>query len=148
MSGFSDCVRNSWEAPIAAGLSAPATLCVKLKRLRFALKRWSTNLSSLKKLATKCSEVVLYFDSLEEIRPLTRPKFNFRKVVKIQHERILKLHHIYWKQRCTIRYIMVGEENIKFFHAMALERLRCNSISYLQREYGSSVSEHDQMAGI
>ena len=148
MPGFLDCVRISWEAPVAAGLSAPATLSVKFKRLRFSLKRWSTNLSSLKRLATKCSEVVLYFDCLEEIRPLTRPEFNFRKIVKLQYEGLLKLHHIYWKHRCTIRYILVGDENSKFFHAMASEGLRGNSISCLQRDDGSLVSEHDQMAGI
>ena len=78
MPGFLDCVKTSWEEPVAVGLSAPATLLVKFKRLRFALKKWSTNLSSLKRLATKCSEVVLYFDNLEELRPLTRPEFNFR----------------------------------------------------------------------
>ena len=43
---------------------------------------------------------------------------------------------------------MVGDENSKFFHAMASERLRRNSISSLQREDGSSISDHDQMAGI
>ena len=94
----------------------------------------------LKKLATNCSEVVLYFDNLEELRPLTRPEFNFRKRVKLQYERVLKLHHLYWKQRCTIRYIRVGDENSKFFHAMASERLRRNTVSSLQREDGSVVS--------
>ena len=95
MPGFLDYVKTSWEEPVAVGLSAPATLSVKFKRLRLALKKWSTNLSSLKRLATKCSEVVLYFDNLEELRPLTRPEFNFRKIIKLQYERILKLHHIY-----------------------------------------------------
>lgn len=131
-----------------ANLSASATLSRKFKRLRYDLKRWSTKLSSLKKLASKCAEVILAFDTLGEIRPLTRPEFNFRKILKLHHEKLLKLHYIYWKQRCTIRYIKVGEENSKFFHAMASERLRRNSISSLQRDDGSTVHDHAQMAGI
>lgn len=42
----------------------------------------------------------------------------------------------------------MGEENSKFFHAMASDRLRCNSISSLQREDGSTIHDHAQMAGI
>lgn len=82
-----------------ANFSALATLSMKLKRLRYDLKRWSTNLSSLKRLANKCSQVILALDTLEEIRPLTRPEFNFRKIVKLHHEKLLKLHYIYTRNR-------------------------------------------------
>ena len=95
-----------------------------------------------------CSKVILYFDNLEELRPLTTPEFNFRKIVKLHHENFLIIHYIYWKQRCTIRYIKVGEENSKFFHAMASERLRRNTIASLSFAGGDPVSDHSQMVGI
>ena len=40
----------------------------------------------------------------------------------------------------------MGEENTKFFHAMASERYRHNSISSLRLEDGSVVTDHEQMA--
>ena len=81
--------------------------------------------------------------------PLTRQEFNFRRIVKFHYEHLLKIHYIYWKQRCTIRSIKVGEENSKFFHAMASERMRKNSISSLKtNDMADPVFDHTQMAGI
>ena len=149
MPGFMDCVRNSWEAPVFADLSASAVLTRKFKWLRSDLRAWSKKLSYLKKLTVDCNKVIIFFDQLEEVRPLVRTEFNFRKIVKLHYEHLLKLHYIYWKQRCTIRYIKVGEENSKFFHAMASERMRRNSIASLKTAgMVDPVSDHDQMAGI
>ncbi|XP_073363080.1 uncharacterized protein [Aegilops tauschii subsp. strangulata] len=149
MPGFMECVKKSWEAPVFSDLSASAVLTRKFKRLRYDLRVWSKNLSYLKKLTVDCSKVILYFDQLEELRPLVRPEFNFRKIFKLHYEHLLKLHYIYWKQRCTIRYIKVGEENSKFFHAMASERMRKNSITSLKSSgMDDPVSDHDKMAGI
>jgi hypothetical protein len=41
-----------------------------------------------------------------------------------------------------------GEENTKFFHAMATERYRRNSIASLVSDDGRQVSNHDEMAGM
>ena len=95
-----------------------------------------------------CSQVIFYFDNLEELRPLTTPEFNFRKIVKLHNENLLRIHYIYWKQRCTIRYIMVGEENTKFFQAMAIERYYKNTISSIKNVAGDVVSDHQQLAGM
>ena len=92
--------------------------------------------------------MVLAFDSLEELRPLTRPEFNFRQIVKSHHEHLLRLQYLYWRQRCTIRDIKVGEENSKFFHAMASERMRKNSISSLHAPNGAIHTDHEQMANL
>ena len=54
----------------------------------------------------------------------------------------------YIGKRCTIRYIKLAGENTKFFHAMATERHRRNSIASLKYTDGSVVSKHSQMEGI
>ena len=69
MTGFMDCVRNSWEALVFADLSASAMLTRKFKRLRFDLRAWSKKLSYLKKLTMDCSKVIIFFDQFEEARP-------------------------------------------------------------------------------
>ena len=149
MPGFMECVRRSWEALVFADLSASAMLTRKFKRLRYDLRVWSKNLSYLKKLTLDCNKVILFFDQLEEVRPLVRTEFNSRRIVKLHYERLLKMHYIYWKQQCTIRYIKLGEENSKFLHAMASERMRKNSIASLKTQgMTAPISDHDQMAEI
>ena len=78
MPGFMDRVRNSWEAPVFA--EASAVLTRKFKRLRSDLRAWSKKLSYLKKLTMDCNKVIIFFDQLEEVRPLVRAEFNFRKL--------------------------------------------------------------------
>jgi hypothetical protein len=52
------------------------------------------------------------------------------------------------EKRCTIRWIEQGEENSKFFHAMATERYRRNNIAMLRDETGAEFSDHQTMAGM
>jgi hypothetical protein len=47
-----------------------------------------------------------------------------------------------------MRWIKVGEDNTKFFHAMASQRYRRNSISSIKADNGELISDHHQMAGI
>ncbi|XP_073363498.1 uncharacterized protein [Aegilops tauschii subsp. strangulata] len=114
--------------------------------MRFALKKWQKGLSHIKTLIEKCNWVILWLDNLEDFRSLFRTESNFRKLVKMHHEHLLHLQFIYWKKRCTIRYIKVGEENSKFFQAMATERYRKNSIASLQLSDETVSSDHGMMA--
>ena len=102
----------------------------------------------MKLLISSCNKVILLLDNLEELRPLFRQEFNFRKIVKLHLENLLHTQFLYWKKGCTIRYIKVGEENTKFFHAMATERFRRNSIASLQQPDGAIISYHSQMEGM
>lgn len=147
LDGFLECVKQSWERP-SRKTHITAVIADKLKALRMALKKWQLNISKLKILISKCNQVVLFLDGLEELRPLFSPEFNFRKTVKLHVGKLLHMQFLYWKKRCTIRYIKVGGEKTKFFHAMATERHRRNSIASLQLSDGSVVSEHSQMEGI
>ena len=85
---------------------------------------------------------------MEEIRPLSWPGFNFRRIVKLHLEEILHWQFVYLKQRCTIRSIKVCEENSKNFHAMATGRFRRNTISSIKNSAGEVVSDHQQLAGM
>ncbi|XP_071676915.1 uncharacterized protein [Lolium perenne] len=143
--GFFECVKEVWEQPIGLASSA-AIIARKLKLLRVALKHWKMSLSKLKLLIDKCNLVILFFDNLEEVRALFIHEFNFRKIVQHQLQRLLKSQHNYWKKRCIVRWMKMGEENTKFFHAMATERYRRNNISSLKLSDGHIVTDHDLMA--
>src|ERR1041385_4324612 len=97
-------------------------------------------------LISKCNRVIFILDCLEDIIPLYVPEANFRKIVKVHLEKLLFWQHLYWKKRCTQRYVKVGEENSKFFQAMASERHRRNYIASLQLADGTPCSTHDLLA--
>jgi hypothetical protein len=116
--------------------------------LSYDLKKWHVSLAKLNGLIQNCNNVIMIFDTLEEYRPLVCAEFNFRKVVKLHLQDLLKCESDYWKKRCTIRWIEQGEENSKFFHAMATERYRRNNIAMLRDETGAEFSDHQTMAGM
>jgi hypothetical protein len=118
----------------------------KLKNLCYALKKWHLSLARLKGLIQNCNNVILLLDTLEEKRPLFLVEFNFRLIVKLHLDDLLLAECRYWHKRCTIRLIKQGEDNMKFFHAIATERFRRNSVAMLQDSEGKEVSDHDLMA--
>ena len=114
--------------------------------MRYELKRWGRSLSSIKLLIEKCNWVILLLDQLEELRQLSVPEFNFRNIVKTHLKKLLRQQSDYWRQRCTIRWVKLGGENTKFFHAKATERYRCNAITSILDENGITLDDHQGKA--
>jgi hypothetical protein len=56
--------------------------------------------------------------------------------------RSIEERSLYWRTRAKVRYVLEGDENTKFFHSIATERHRKNSISSLQAPDGTCVTEH------
>lgn len=52
------------------------------------------------------------------------------------------------KKRCMNRWMLLGEENTKFFQSIATERFRLNSISQIYDHSGQVVTLHDQKANM
>ena len=116
--GFLEVVKSSWNAPIKASSSA-TRISAKLKRLRYALKKWSKSISKLKLLIENCNRILLQIDNLEDLRQLYIPEANFRKILKAHLLRLLKYQSAYWKKRCMFRWAVQGEENTKYYQARA-----------------------------
>jgi hypothetical protein len=106
------------------------------------------SISKLKVLIQKCNRVILILDTLEENRNLFTAEFNFRSIVKQRLEDLLLIECNYWRKRCTVRWIKMSEDNTKFFHAMATQRMRRNAISMLRAGDGRIITDHDGMAGL
>jgi hypothetical protein len=87
---------------------------------------------------------VAFFDTLEEIRDLFPQEAKFRIIIKRQIQALLRMQQTYWKQRFTQRFVQLGDENTKFFHAMATERYRRNNISQILNSDGSMVTDHQE----
>jgi hypothetical protein len=80
-------------------------------------------------LICNCNLTVEFFDKLEEIRNLYPQEQAFRVILKQHIGSLLFMQKTYWRQRFTQRLVQFGDENTKFFHAMATERYRKNVIS-------------------
>ena len=68
--------------------------------------------------------------------------------MKLHLEKLLLIECNYLRKRCTARWVKVGEDNTKFFHAMETQRYRRNSIAMIKADDGRMVSDHEEMAGI
>lgn len=141
-----ECVAASWNATSKKS-HIFAVITNKFKSLRQALKKWQMNLSRMKCLIAKCNRVILILDCLEELRPLYRHAFNFRNLVKLHVEHLLHLQFLYWKRDALLDLSRWETKIEKKIHAMATERFRRNSIASLKMDDGTTVSNHDQMAG-
>ena len=122
--------------------------CRKIKNTRQKLKSWSKHLSNLTQLIKVCNKVILYLDTLEDFRPLLLPEWNFRVIIKAHLQVLLRYKNIYWKKRFTANRIKLGDENTKFFHAMATVSYRRNAISQIKDEQGNWISDHEGKAAL
>jgi hypothetical protein len=115
---FQDTVELHWEnTPHYA--NAAKNLSAKLKQVRAGLKTWSRKLSNLNKLIYNCNWVLLLLDGLEDQRTLSRLETIFRSLVKHHLSSLLEAKKIYRRQRNTVRWIKLGDENTNFFHTMS-----------------------------
>jgi hypothetical protein len=70
-------------------------MAAKFKKLRYALKNWSRNLSNLSLLLSNCNVVVLFLDGLEERRILFNTERNLRNIIKNQIAKLQHCKHLY-----------------------------------------------------
>jgi len=73
---------------------------------------------------------------------------NLRLIIKKHLQNLQKYRNIYWKKRFTANKIKLGDENTKFFHAMATISYRKNAISQLKDDNGNWVVDHDGKAAL
>lgn len=124
------------------------TISCRFKQLRVGLKKWSKELSQLKKIIHNCSWVLEILDALEDQRSLSIIERNFRKLVKIHMQQMLVAKWIYWKQRNTVRWMKFGDdENTMLFHAMATISFKRNFIASLTLSDDSVIFDHSLKAG-
>lgn len=117
-------------------------MCKKMKNLRYDLKNWSKGISRLSNLIENTNRALLEIDGLEDKRRLSIPEVNFRIILKKHLLVLLDYKRIYWKKSCTVRYFQFGDGNTTFFHTVATERFRRNSITSLRLPDDTMVHDH------
>jgi hypothetical protein len=59
-------------------------------------------------------------------------------------KKLMGLQSDYWKQRCTIKWVQLNQENTEYFHAKATERFRHNTIARILSLDGVVLEYHQQ----
>jgi len=127
--------------------SDPAKLLTaKFKALRSALRSWQAQLSNLKITIANVKLVISFLDIIEEWRDLSLQEWNFRNILHNKLSSLLHHQQIYWRQRGTIKWVQLGDENTKLFHANATIRYRRNSIPCLIDSSGAPIFNHNAKA--
>lgn len=111
---FNEVFLENW-LPTSEGLDKAKSLTRKLKKLRAALKAWSSKFSNLKKTISNNSLTLQFLDSLEEYRDLSIEEWNFRVVVRENLLALLEQQRIYWMQRGSIKWATMEDAGTKVF---------------------------------
>ena len=128
--------------------NAAKTMSAKFKQVRAGLKIWSKKLSNLSKLIYNYNWVLLLLDGLEDQRELSRLERAFRALLKSHLATLLEAKRVYWKQRNSVRWVKLGDENTHFFHTTATIAHKRNFIVSLTNTDGSIITDHEQKANM
>nr|XP_051207036.1 uncharacterized protein LOC127322116 [Lolium perenne] len=134
----------AWDSPLTI-IDAAGDLAARLKSFRNAAKVWKCTHHFNPKFQNNCSFVIDLLDLFEETRPLSAEELALRVSCRDTLERLILERAAHWKQRGKFRAIVEGDENTRFFHARASQRMRHNSIRSLDID-GAVVVSHEAKA--
>lgn len=128
---FTNLIRDWWNISPFQGCGA-FILAKKITSFRARLKHWAKfefGSIKLKKLA-----LLHDLEKLEvehESRSLSEDECYLEASKRVEYGRILKQEEVYWKQRARVTWLKEGDENTKFFHAVANGRRNRNFIPWI-----------------
>jgi hypothetical protein len=109
---------------------------------------WQSQLSSLKTNITNVKLILIFLGILEEFRDLSVVEWKFRIMLQEKYNSLTQQQMIYWKQKGTIKWVKLGNEGTKIFHANATIRQRRNLIISLKDANDLPHSNHPTKANI
>lgn len=142
--GFAQTVSAAWACRTG---NSTAVLAANLKQTRSALKTWRKNFSHISQQERDCRITINLLDFVEEHRALSTAELNLRAVIVRLLQSTTKAKLAIWKQRSKVRAAIEGDENTRYFHAIATQRRRRNQIQVIEHD-GMDFYGHEQKASI
>ncbi|PKU62205.1 hypothetical protein MA16_Dca011498 [Dendrobium catenatum] len=118
---FLNVVENNWHAPIFpdGNISGIAKLWNNLSRVKQVLRWWNKHI--FKNLFSNIKNAEKEVMELENVYMLNPDSFNLSELNNAKIK-LFKLHdqeETYWHKKATTKFIVEGDRNTKFFHALA-----------------------------
>lgn len=137
-------VQNLWDSVnhLQGSLSQ---FYLKTEILHRALRIWhNRDFNLIEKQLIQCKEATLFFDRIEERRPLAGHEFKLRCQIKERAYEIANNLEERWRQRSKLNWLKLGDRNTRFFHVSASARTRRNMILVLHQD-GVTVTDPSQI---
>ncbi|XP_077234220.1 uncharacterized protein LOC143876406 [Tasmannia lanceolata] len=134
-----------WWADCAFSGPSDVVIGKKLRFIKGKLKAWA---KEQKEIALGRKRVLedrlLEIHSLADRGSATAEDFEQQGRLIQEHKELLRLEEISWRQKSRVKWLMEGDKNTAFFHAIASARRRRNRIESLEVE-GAVVSDRERI---
>jgi hypothetical protein len=133
---FPQLVINNWDFSLQTPPHSYGMICDQMdlwqsciRNLRSYLRGWGANLDcDLRAKKKELGELLKILDERVDLCGLSEPEWAFCYELEAELTFILRCEELYWQQRGRQQWILEGDANTAFFHAMANGRRRRCSI--------------------
>lgn len=131
--GFKELIQQWWGNGDLLGCGA-YIMAKKLSRLKMNLKHWAKFcFGSIKLRKLALLNVLDVLDQAKEDRYLSLTKWSYEQLLLERLTEIRNQEKIYWRQRSWLQWLKEGDDNTKFFHAVANGRKNKNFIPSISK---------------
>nr|CCA66178.1 hypothetical protein [Beta vulgaris subsp. vulgaris] len=105
----------------------------KLKEVKKRLKSWNlTEFGNIDSKIKKFESEIQHLDSINNTRDLDTQELENRKEAQVELWKWIKRREMYWAQNSRVTWLKEGDRNTMFFHAIASNKRRKNSITTVE----------------
>jgi hypothetical protein len=127
-------VEKAWKTPVK-GNDSISVFQEKLRNVKTSLKGWGANVrgESLKLKKELLSELE-NLEALEKDNILSGPLFARKGEIQFKLMKIHEEEELYWFSRSSEKWLLEGDNNTAYFHHVANERRRKNTMYSLKKD--------------
>lgn len=120
-------------------------LDIKLTNLQRKIKQWATSQTgNIKDQIHTCRDYLAWFD---KVKAATQQEKFIAAILKRRHTELSVLEETIWWQRARVKWELPGDRGTSYFHSIASNSKRRNTIQQVQRDNGT-YSDHATKAKV
>src|SRR3954469_12772435 len=134
--GFYEMVKAIWEKPVD-GQTPILRWNNKMRTLRKFLRGWARHTAGiLKNEKLRLTSIIDDLEATAEVRPLTAQEIELKSQSNAEIARLLREEELKWYQRSKAKFILEGDANTRYFHAVANGKHKKKRIHSLIQDEG------------